>query len=315
MSAIKLTVRWSAIVRCALLAACGGAGLSACASVTPMPEGLASPMAQYSDRSADTGAHRAMAQGASQTPAQGGARYKVGAPYQAGGVWYVPAEQPNYDEVGLASWYGDQFNGKPTANGEMFDMNGISAAHATLPMPCIVEVTNLENGKTLQVRMNDRGPFHPGRIIDLSRAAAQQLGYFNKGTTQVRVRYVGPAQLNGMDAPTTIAANHMHALLPLMPIAPAAALPTPAATSPGVVTTARSGFAVQAGAFSDRGNAERVAARLATAGRTNIQTLDRAGSTLYRVTVGSWASAEEAGTAREQVVSLGFAQAQVISGS
>ena len=78
-------------------------------------------------------------------------------------------------------WYGDEFNGKPTANGELFDMNGVSGAHATLPMPSIVEVTNLENGRKIEVRLNDRGPFHPGRIIDLSRGAAQQLGFFDKG--------------------------------------------------------------------------------------------------------------------------------------
>lgn len=124
-------------------------------------------------------------------------KYKIGNPYQIDGVWYVPAEQPNYDEVGLASWYGDEFHAKQTANGELFDMNAFTAAHKTLPMPSIVEVTNLENGQKMQLRVNDRGPFVGDRIIDLSRAAASALGFGTKGLTKVRVRYVGPAKLLG----------------------------------------------------------------------------------------------------------------------
>jgi rare lipoprotein A len=121
----------------------------------------------------------------------------VGAPYQVGGVWYVPREQPNYDAVGVASWYGDEFHQKATANGEMFDMNAVTAAHTTLPLPSMVEVTNLENGRKLMVRVNDRGPFVGDRIIDLSRAAARELGYERAGLAKVRVRYVGPAPLPG----------------------------------------------------------------------------------------------------------------------
>lgn len=304
MVRVKLKPSQGRIVRIVALTVCAGASLSACASVTPMPEGLASPMA--SQGAANT--YQPAPRGYAQTPAQGGSRYKLGAPYQAGGVWYVPAEQPNYDEVGIASWYGDEFNGKPTANGEIFDMNGVSAAHATLPMPSIVEVTNLENGKSIQVRLNDRGPFHPGRIIDLSRGAAQQLGFFNKGTAQVRVRFVSAAPLSGMDAPMAIASNRMHTVLPLEPIATVAPPAEPVSSS-GV------GFAVQAGAFSDRANAERVALRLAGAGRTSVSPMDRGGSRLYRVTVGSWTNADQAGAARQKVVSLGFAEARVVTGS
>src|SRR5580692_13063327 len=98
--------------------------------------------------------------------------YKVGQPYQIEGTWYYPREQPDYDETGVASWYGPTFHGQHTANGEIFDANGISAAHRTLPMPVNVRVTNLENGKSLIVRVNDRGPFARGRIIDLSAHAA-----------------------------------------------------------------------------------------------------------------------------------------------
>lgn len=123
-------------------------------------------------------------------------RYKVGSPYQVNGRWYTPAEDPRYNEVGVASWYGDAFNGAPTANGEVFDMYLISAAHKTLPLPSIVEVTNLDNGRSIQVRVNDRGPFVDGRIIDLSRAAADELGVLQAGLARVRVRYVGRAPLD-----------------------------------------------------------------------------------------------------------------------
>ena len=114
-------------------------------------------------------------------------------PYKVGGRWYYPKEQPRYVEVGLASWYGSAHQGKPTATGETFDQWEITGAHKTLPLPCIVEVTNLANGKTIRVRLNDRGPFVDGRIIDLSRAAAQKLEFDRAGVTRVRVRFVGMA--------------------------------------------------------------------------------------------------------------------------
>ncbi len=122
------------------------------------------------------------------------AGYKVGKPYQVKGVWYYPKDQPNYDEIGIASWYGEQFRNRYTADGEVFDMAMASAAHKTLPLPSLVEVTNLANGKTLVVRVNDRGPFVEGRVIDLSRAAAAELGFVGAGVTKVRVRYVGQAE-------------------------------------------------------------------------------------------------------------------------
>ncbi len=113
--------------------------------------------------------------------------YKVGEPYQVRGVFYYPAVDYNYRETGVASWYGSKFHGRSTANGEVFDMNAVTAAHRTLPLPSIVRVQNLENGRTLVVRVNDRGPFARGRIIDLSRRAAQLLGFRYKGTALVRV--------------------------------------------------------------------------------------------------------------------------------
>lgn len=121
---------------------------------------------------------------------QTGGRFKVGDPYQIGGVWYYPAEDYGYGETGIASWYGKEFQGKPTANGEVFDMNKVSAAHRTLPMPSIVRVTNLDNGREIVVRVNDRGPFAHGRIIDMSRRGAQLLGFEMQGTAKVKVEIV-----------------------------------------------------------------------------------------------------------------------------
>ena len=120
--------------------------------------------------------------------ATAGTVYKIGKPYQVAGVWYYPREDFDYDETGIASWYGPDFHGKLTANGETFDQNTITAAHKTLPLPSIVRVTNLETGRSLIVRVNDRGPFVNGRIIDLSRKSAQLLGIETKGTARVRVQ-------------------------------------------------------------------------------------------------------------------------------
>ena len=114
--------------------------------------------------------------------------YKVGNPYKINGKWYYPAIDYDYEEIGIASWYGPGFHGRKTANGEIFNQNKISAAHRTLPMPSIVKVTNLDNGLVLQrVRINDRGPFAGNRIIDLSKKAAEELGFVNSGTARVKV--------------------------------------------------------------------------------------------------------------------------------
>ena len=115
-------------------------------------------------------------------------------PYTIRGKTYTPRHDPGYDEVGLASWYGGKHHGRMTADGEIFDMNAPSAAHKTLPLPSIVEVKNLENGRKIKVRVNDRGPFADGRIIDLSKEAARQLGMLEQGLAKVRVKYVGPAE-------------------------------------------------------------------------------------------------------------------------
>lgn len=113
--------------------------------------------------------------------------YKIGKPYRVNGIWYYPKADYRYSETGIASWYGPGFHGKRTANGEIYDENGLTAAHKTLPMPSMVRVTNLENGRSIQVRVNDRGPFEAARIIDMTRRGAQLLGFIDQGTARVRV--------------------------------------------------------------------------------------------------------------------------------
>ena len=128
--------------------------------------------------------------------ADSGGAFKIGTPYQVDGKWYYPAEDYAYVQEGIASWYGQDFHGKKTANGEKYDMNAVTAAHPTLPLPSVVRVTNLDNGRQLSVRVNDRGPFHSSRIIDLSRRAAQLLGFYEVGTARVRVEIDATESLN-----------------------------------------------------------------------------------------------------------------------
>jgi rare lipoprotein A len=130
---------------------------------------------------------------------KGGGTYRVGKPYMVAGRVYVPEEDVHYREEGLASWYGEDFHGRLTANGEVFDMGSLSAAHPTLPMPCYVRVTNLSNGKSLIVRVNDRGPYHGNRVMDVSSRAAELLEFKSNGVAQVRVEYVARAPLEGSD--------------------------------------------------------------------------------------------------------------------
>jgi rare lipoprotein A len=130
---------------------------------------------------------------------RGGGSFKLGQPYTINGRTYYPSHDPTYRAEGIASWYGADFHGRKTANGEVYDMNGISAAHPTMPMPSYARVTNLENGRSIIVRVNDRGPYAHGRIIDLSTGTAKALGTYGAGLARVRVEYVGRAGLAGSD--------------------------------------------------------------------------------------------------------------------
>ena len=208
--------------------------------------------------------------------------------YQVRGRWYRPEEQPNYDEVGLASWYGDQFNGRPTATGEIFDMHALTAAHKTLPLPGLIEVTNTANGRRVVLRVNDRGPFVDNRILDLSRGAAQELGLLQAGVGQVRVRYLGRAPRLGGGR--------------LLQMAEAA----PARPQPAVEPRQ---FWVQAAAFSDGERARRAAETLGRSAR-----VDDARQGLFRVLLGPWPDANAAERARQAAIARGYGDAMLISG-
>jgi rare lipoprotein A len=130
---------------------------------------------------------------------KGGGVYRVGRPYKVAGRTYVPEEDENYVAEGTASWYGEDFHGRRTANGEVYDMDSVSAAHPTLPIPSYVRITNLRNKRSIIARVNDRGPYHQGRVIDVSVRTAKLLGFYANGTAQVRVEYVGRAALEGSD--------------------------------------------------------------------------------------------------------------------
>ena len=248
-------------------------------------------------------------------------------PYQIRGRWYHPKEQPNYDEVGQASWYGSYHHGRSTSTGERFDMNGLTAAHKTLPLPSLVEVTNRANGRRVILRVNDRGPFVDNRIIDLSRGAAEELGLLQQGVGDVRVRYVGPAPRQG--GGTVLRRAEAGAAPQPQPVRPQVqaqsqgprpyydsatsqaqpvAQPTYTATQPPV----SSAYWVQAGAYSDRRGADQVARRLGD--KAVVQNIDRNGRPLFRVVVGPWPDAGAAERARQAVMARGFDDALLIGG-
>ncbi|MEX0627241.1 MAG: septal ring lytic transglycosylase RlpA family protein, partial [Cucumibacter sp.] len=167
------------------------------------PFGLDSDGAQFS--SAEYGVTASPRITRSLRVEKGGGRAMVGDPYRVAGRWYTPQNDPDYEATGMASWYGSAFHGRLTANGEVFDMNAMTGAHPTLPLPSYVRVTNLENGRSVVVRLNDRGPFTHGRVIDVSGRAADLLGFRIAGTARVRVNYVGAAPLEGDDTRALLA--------------------------------------------------------------------------------------------------------------
>ncbi len=246
-------------------------------------------------------------------------------PYQIRGRWYHPKEQPNYDEVGQASWYGSYHHGRSTSTGERFDMNGLTAAHKTLPLPSLVEVTNRANGRRVILRVNDRGPFVDGRIIDLSRGAAEELGLLQQGVGDVRVRYVGPAPRQGggttlrraeADSARQPQATQVQTQSPgPRPYYENTAVLSQPAPQP-VYTAAQpatsNAYWVQAGAYSDRRGADQVARRLGD--KAVVQNIDRNGRPLFRVVVGPWPDAGAAERARQAVMARGFDDALLIGG-
>ncbi|MDF2763227.1 MAG: RlpA-like protein precursor [Rhodospirillales bacterium] len=264
------------------------------------------------------------------------AGYKIGKPYQVNGVWYYPAEDFNYSETGIASWYGDEFGGRPTASGEIFDPNEISAAHRTLPLPSIVRVTNLENGRALAIRINDRGPFAHGRIIDLSRRAAQLLGFHKQGTAKVRVEI-----LEEESRVVAAAAGRLDSGAGKPQAAPAAivvaeALPgsaPPPSAEPKPTAVSAVGLAgaapaldgevmqvpvrptqiyVQAGAFTSYENARQLGAKLGSLGPARVTPAQIGNQRFYRVRLGPIASVEQADAVLSNVISNGHPEARIV---
>ena len=234
--------------------------------------------------------------------------YKIGDPYQIEGVWYYPAEDPDYRETGIASWYGDPFHGKRTANGAIYDMNALTAAHRTLPMPFRVRVTNLDNGRSMVLTINDRGPYARGRILDVSRRVAQLLGFHKKGTALVRVEAVAGQQRDAL-----LIAKAEDPEAPSLPASPTGSVEREALTEVASVSSGRNlTMFIQAGAFANPDNARRLSDALVQFGnpRTTMVTVD--GKEIYRVRLGPVATPESAEALLDRIVGAGHYDARLI---
>lgn len=273
--------------------------------------------------------------------------YKVGKPYQIKGIWYYPREDPGYDRSGIASWYGPPFHGRRTANGEVYDMNALTAAHKTLPMPTWVRVTNLENGRALVLRVNDRGPFVNGRIIDVSKRAAELLGFHDQGTAKVQVTAISSGRQTVVAKKPDTPADERNALpavpqgdvavatLAPPPGAKAAPAPTPAAQTSAAriasnepttlpATVAREEkveivavkpnptIYVQTGAFTQVVNANKMRARLSWLGPSEISPTMIKGQEFFRVRIGPVYGVDAADALLQQVIDEGVADARII---
>ena len=264
--------------------------------------------------------------------------YKVGKPYEINGLWYYPKEDPYYNEVGIASWYGKQFHGKITANGAIYDMNDLTAAHKTLPMPSKVRVTNLSNGRSLNLDINDRGPFVNGRIIDLSRRAAQLLGFEEDGLAMVRVQSISPDGglyiAERMDTP-----EEERALVGPNPTIEVAVneLPLPDGASiqsseeENLILLEREDghswegreaknsdgkeFFVQVGAFLLEENASQLSGKLTYFGTpVHLTEIYLEGQPFYRVRVGPVYNVDSADTLIQQLIKAGYTDSHLVPG-
>jgi rare lipoprotein A len=266
--------------------------------------------------------------------------YKVGQPYQIKGNWYSPREDYSYDETGIASWYGSDFHNGVTANGEVFNMNELTAAHKTLPLPSLARVTNLDNGRSIVVRVNDRGPFSGARIIDVSQRAAQLLGFEQQGTAKVRVQVLADESKAIADAmrhygsstpPQTIAAADTGEPLTVRG-APISSVETkqlaPTQTTPEIhqqlvqtvpkqevnlVPVMGAGkIFIQAGAFTQMDNAVKMQASLSKFGQTSISDIVINGKLFHRVRVGPTETIPQSDALLARVRSAGAANARAV---
>lgn len=267
--------------------------------------------------------------------------FKVGNPYKVDGTWYEPTETYSFTETGIASWYGPGFQGHKTANGEVFDMNELTGAHRTLQMPSLVRVTNLENGRSLIVRINDRGPFKRGRVIDLSKRAADLLGFRGTGTAKVKLqllseesRAIADAARRGQDTRgVEVAMNEKRLVLDNQtapaqpaPVQTAAYQPVQAQNIQGHMEEGRflpdpvvkqfpvspTNIYVQAGSFTQSENASRLAESLGEFGRTQVVPAQVSGRQFYRVRLGPIPSVDQADTLLGRLASGGHKEAIIV---
>ena len=261
-------------------------------------------------------------------PVGPGGVYKVGSPYVINGVRYIPNIDPNYDRTGIASWYGKDFHGKRTANGEIFDMNTLTAAHKTLPMPTYVQVTNLENGRSLVVRINDRGPFVNNRIIDMSRRGAQLLGFKIKGTAKVRVKVIGTSNdgFVALKPKTTQKERSAVAAVPVNIVKqkPLEDINKPKTDKDKVLLlkpppevslkplTKSNDIYIQVASFSLFQNANKLGAILSTIAPIKIVSKIINTKEFFRVRLGPFKKINEADEALEQVIKSGHPKAHII---
>ena len=268
-------------------------------------------------------------------------RYKIGDPYNVGGVWYYPERDLTYDKTGIGSWYGDEFAGRLTANGEIFDPGNITAAHKTLPMPSVVRVTNLDNGKSLVVRVNDRGPFVPGRIIDLSRESARLLGFKEAGIAKVRVQLLAEQSLRLEELAKKGQFPEVEGL-PEEEKPEFNAVGTSNVSFSATSSTGRSSYTaeqgqsaidllnssrvgemievppietriwVQIGAFHSESNATNVLNKVSGVGGGQISRIDVDGQVLHRVRLGPAGDVKAADTLLNGVFDLGFSGARIV---
>jgi rare lipoprotein A len=178
------------------------ASLAGCAQ-PPSPHARGNGTEYFSQSKYGPASPRVVADG--EPVPRGGGQYLIGHPYTIAGRTYYPGENSAYSAVGMASWYGDAFHGRRTANGEVYDMRSFTAAHPTMPLPSYARVTNLANGYSIIVRVNDRGPYHGGRVMDVSSRVADVLDFKGAGTAKVKVEYIGRAPLEGSDDSTLLA--------------------------------------------------------------------------------------------------------------
>jgi rare lipoprotein A len=250
---------------------------------------------------------------------------KLGRPYEVDGVRYVPVDDRNYQGNGIASWYGDQFHGRPTSSGELYDMNDLTAAHRTLPMPSFIKVTNLDNDKSVVLRVNDRGPYHSNRIIDVSRKGAEALGFIGRGTAKVRLERVFPTetaeQRRVLSALATPGVNR-DGVPEKMPALPADeiisfTLPPPSQEvldlAQGRDTPKLASFFVQVATLGDETRAQVLAQDIGRFGAAFVEALPGSAGQLFRVRIGPYISRDVAMAMVAELQTAGYLDARVLA--